>query len=326
MAVARPPPSPPRIEVRPATRSPRLNLLRTGRRTDDQRSWWGLLYLLPALGLVLPFKFVPLVSGFVDSLWHWVDVGGAGQFVGFGNYARMVGDPEVVAAFANIGRVVLTLPVWVVSPLLVAFLIHQRTPGWRLFRAVYFLPYMIAPVIVGSIFREILGTSGPLNILLRSVGLGWFAQAWLGGINTALLAVVGVSLWSFFGLGVITYLAGLASLDESVLEAAALDGAGFWRTLLSIVLPMLRPVVSYWAVLCLGGMFIWMFPLLFSLTQGGPGYATMLPEYLVYLTAFQFNDRGYATAIGIVLFAVVSLASFWIVREMYASSVARERA
>jgi ABC-type sugar transport system permease subunit len=279
---------------------------------------------LPALAIVIPFKLVPLVHGLADSLRHWKGVGDVGQFVGLDNYAKMLSDPAVIESFANVGRVILTLPIWVVSPLLVAYLIHQRTPGWRFFRAVYFLPYMIAPVIVGSIFREILGTSGPLNLILQTVGLGSLAQAWLGGTNTALLSVVGVALWSFFGLGVITYLAGLASLDDAVLEAAALDGAGFWRILLNVVLPMLRPVVGYWAVLCLGGMFIWMFPLLFSLTQGGPGYATMLPEYLVYLTAFQFNDRGYATAIGIVLFGVVSLASFWIVREMYATSVARE--
>jgi raffinose/stachyose/melibiose transport system permease protein len=301
-----------------------MGLFRTGNRTDRYGNWRDLLYLLPALALVMPFKFVPLINGLADSLRHWVGVGDVGQFVGLDNYAKMVSDPAVVESFANVGRVVLTLPIWVVSPLLVAYLIHQRTPGWRLFRAVYFLPYMIAPVIVGSIFREILGTSGPLNLILQTVGLGSLAQAWLGGTNTALLAVVGVALWSFFGLGVITYLAGLASLDDAVLEAAAIDGAGFWRTLLNVVLPMLRPVVGYWAVLCLGGMFIWMFPLLFSLTQGGPGYATMLPEYLVYLTAFQFNDRGYATAIGIVLFGVASLASFWIVREMYATSVARE--
>jgi len=279
---------------------------------------------MPALALIVPFKLVPLVNGVADSLRRWVGVGDSGQFVGLDNYVKMVSDPAVVQSFANVARVILTLPIWVASPLIVAYLIHQRTPGWRFFRAVYFLPYMIAPVIVGSIFREVLGTSGPLNLILQAVGLGSLAQAWLGGTNTALIAVVGVALWSFFGLGVITYLAGLASLDEAVLEAAALDGAGFWRTLFSIVLPMLRPVVGYWAVLCLGGMFIWMFPLLFSLTQGGPGYATMLPEYLVYLTAFQFNDRGYATAIGIVLFAVASLATFWIVREMYATSMARD--
>lgn len=304
---------------------PRLSPAITGRPAPRRENRWSLLFVLPALAVVVPFKFLPLINGFVDSLKHWEGVGDVGQFVGLDNYARMVSDPVVVETFANVGRVILTLPLWVASPLLVAFLIHQRTPGWRLFRAVYFLPYMIAPVIVGSIFREMLGVSGPLNLILRAVGLGGLAIPWLGQTETALLAVVGVALWSFFGLGVITYLAGLASLNDEVLEAAAIDGAGFWRTLLEVVLPMLRPVVSYWSVLCLGGMFIWMFPFVFSLTQGGPGYATMLPEYLVYLTAFQFNDRGYATAIGIVLFGVVSLVSFWIIRQMYVTSVTGER-
>ncbi len=303
---------------------PRLNLALAGRPAARRGRRWSLLYVLPALALVVLFKFLPLIRGSIDSLQHWEGVGDVGRFVGLDNYARMVRDPAVVESFTNVGRVILTLPIWVASPLLVAFLIHQRTPGWWLFRAVYFLPYMIAPVIVGSIFREMLGASGPLNLILRSVGLGALAIPWLGQLETALFSVVGVALWSFFGLGVITYLAGLASLNEEILEAAAIDGAGFWRTLFDVVLPMLRPVVSYWSVLCLGGMFIWMFPFVFSLTQGGPGYATMLPEYLVYLTAFQFNDRGYATAIGMALFAVVSLVSFWIVRRMYLTSVTGE--
>ena len=92
-----------------------------------------------------------------------------------------------------------------------------------------------------------------------------------------------------------------------------------------IVPPLMRPVIGYWTVLCTGGMFLWMFSFIYAMTQGGPGFATMLPEYLIYITAFQFLDRGYATAIGMVLFLFVALFSFLQVRHMYLSGTEGER-
>jgi raffinose/stachyose/melibiose transport system permease protein len=287
--------------------------------TSHKRDYiWGWLFVLPALMLAIPFKIFPLVRGVYESMRHW-DSASVSHFVGLANYQRMLTDKTVQAAFGNAFKVVLSLPVWVLTPLVVAFLIFQRAPGWRFYRAVYFLPYTIAPIIVGSIFRQILHTDGPINAVLKGSGLGFLALNWLGNTNTALWGLVAVALWSFFGLGVITYLAGFGTIGEEILEASQLDGAGFWRQFFSIILPLMRPVVGYWTVLCTGGMFIWMFPFIQALTQGGPGFATMLPEYLVYITAFRFLDRGYGTAIGVVLFIFVLVFSVFQVRHMFRS-------
>ncbi len=284
---------------------------------------WGWLFVLPALLLALPFKIFPLVRGIYESFRHWDGATAVSHDVGLANYQRMLTDRTVQATFGNALKVLLSLPVWVLLPLVLAFLIFQRTPGWRFYRAIYFLPYTIAPIIVGSIFRELLQTNGALNSLLRGAGLGFLALAWLGNVNTALWALVAVALWSFFGLGVITYLAGLGTISEEILEAARLDGAGFWTQLSAIILPLMRPVIGYWTVLCTGGMFIWMFPFIQALTQGGPGFATMLPEYLVYITAFRFLERGYGTAIGVVLFAFVFVFSAVQVRHMFLAGTRR---
>lgn len=284
---------------------------------------WGWLFVLPALLLAIPLKVFPLVRGVYESFRQWDGATSVSRFVGLDNYQRMLTDKSVQAAFGNALKVLLTLPFWVLLPLVVAFLIFQRTPGWGFYRAIYFLPYTIAPIIVGSIFRELLQTNGPLNSLLKGIGLGALALAWLGNVNTALWAVVAVALWSFFGLGVITYLAGFGTISDEVMEAARLDGAGFWRQFLAMILPLMRPVIGYWTVLCTGGMFIWMFPFIQALTQGGPGFATMLPEYLIYITAFRFLERGYGTAIGVVLFVFVLCFSGLQVRQMFVSGTQR---
>ncbi|MER7455797.1 sugar ABC transporter permease [Micromonospora sp. NPDC126480] len=289
------------------------------------REWWlGAALVLPALALVVVFKLVPLIRGVITSLESSSGFDG-GSFAGADNFIRMLDDPMVLTSFRNALLVVATLPFWVVIPLVLAVFIHQRAPGWRFFRAVYFVPYTIAPIVVGIMFRQILAPEGPINALLRGVGLEPLAIEWLNGRWSAIFSLVAVALWSFFGLGVMTYLAGLATIPDETLEAAYLDGAGFWRRLFSVVVPMLRPTVAYWSVLCASGVLIWLFPLIYALTQGGPGDATMMPEYLVFLTTFQFLDRGYGSAIGIALFVFVALLSVFSVRHMFKEGTRKPR-
>jgi raffinose/stachyose/melibiose transport system permease protein len=289
------------------------------------REWWlGAALVLPALALVVVFKLIPLARGVITSLESSSGFGD-GSFAGADNYTRMLDDSMVLTSFRNALLVVATLPFWVVVPLVLAVLIHQRAPGWKFFRAVYFVPYTIAPIVVGIMFRQILSPDGPVNALLRAVGLSPLALEWLNGRWTSVFSLVAVALWSFFGLGVMTYLAGLSTIPGETLEAAYLDGAGFWRRLFSVVMPMLRPTVAYWTVLCASGVLIWLFPLIYALTQGGPGDATMMPEYLVFLTTFQFLDRGYGSAIGIALFVFVALLSVFSVRHMFKEGTRRPR-
>ncbi|MET3927910.1 sugar ABC transporter permease [Devosia sp. 2618] len=272
--------------------------------------------VLPGLLLAVLFKLVPLIRAFWLSL---LQTRGFEEptFAWFANYQSMLRDPVFAQSFKNAAMVFVTLPVWIFLPLVIALLLFQRTPGWKLFRAVYFLPYMIAPVVVGIMFRQILSPEGPLNAFLIGIGLGPLAIEWLNGPTSALFSLTAVALWAFFGLGVLTYLSGLATVPQDVVEAARLDGAGFWRLLVSIAMPLIKPVIGYWTVLCMSSMLIWMFPLIYALTRGGPGSATMLPEYLVFITTFEFLNRGKGAAIGMALFVFAALVSAFVVRRMY---------
>jgi ABC-type sugar transport system permease subunit len=291
-------------------------------RADSKRSFThreaivGLLFVLPGLTLAILFKLTPLLRGAWLSL---LETRGFEDptFAGLSNYQAMVRDPVFIQAFRNALVAFATLPIWIIFPLILAVLIFQRGPGWKFFRAAFFLPYMIAPVVVGIMFRQILAPDGALNAFLRASGLAPLAIEWLNGSDSSLLSLTAVALWSFFGLGVLTYLSGLATLSEEVIEAARLDGAGYWRLLIHIIIPLIKPVMGYWTVLCTSGLLIWMFPLIYALTKGGPGNSTMLPEYLVFTTTFQFMNRGSGAAIGMALFVFVALFSAFVVRRMY---------
>jgi len=283
----------------------------------DPAALLGIALVLPAIVLVVLFKLVPLIRAFILSLYETQGFFDP-TFAWFKNYGVMLRDPAFWSSFRNAAMVFATLPVWVVLPLLLALLVFQKPPGWKWFRAAYFLPYMIAPVVVGIMFRQILAPEGPLNAFLIAIGLAPLAIEWLNGPMSALFSLTAVALWAFFGLGVLTYLSGLSTISEEVIEAARLDGAGFWTLLFRIVAPLLKPVIGYWTVLCTSSMLIWMFPLIYALTRGGPGSATMLPEYLVFITTFEFLDRGKGAAIGMALFLFAALVSALVVRRMYA--------
>lgn len=278
---------------------------------------WGWLFIAPAILLALTFKVIPLLLGFRDSTRRWDIAGADSTSVGAGNFQRLVDDPAVRQSFTNALKLILTLPIWIVAPLIVAFVLYRRVPGWRFFRAIYFLPYIIAPVIAASVFRLVLAPDGAINALLARLGLDVLTFDWLGNLNTALWSLEAAVFWSLFGLGVVIYLAGLGALPTDVLEAAAIDGAGFWRQLRSVIVPLIIPTISYWTLLCTVGMLLAMFPYIHAMTQGGPGYATMLPEYLIYLEAFPFANRGYATSIGVSLFVFIFAFSLVQVYKMY---------
>lgn len=276
----------------------------------------GFIFIMPGLFLVTAFKFIPLIKGIWLSM---LETRGFEEtkFIGLDNYARLLSDPMVRKTFLNALLVVSTLPFWILLPLILAVLLFQKPLGWKFFRATYFIPYTIAPIVVGIMFRQLLSPEGALNTFFRSLGLSRFAIAWLGGPTSSLFTLCAVALWCFFGLGVLTYLAALASIPIDILEACRLDGGNFFVLLVKVIIPMIRPTVGYWTVLCASGILVWMFPLIYALTQGGPGFATMLPEYLVYVTTFEFLDRGYGAAIGQILFIFVAIFSGLSVRYMY---------
>ena len=271
------------------------------------------LLLVPALLLVIVFRVIPLGWGAVLSLLDRTPSGGT-AFVGLSNYAQLAHDPSFRDSMVNTLILLATLPIWVMLPMVLAILIHQGVPGGRLYRAVYFFPAVLSSVIIGSIFNVVLRYDGNLNAMLAFFGVD--AIDWLGTGSTALMSLIAVQMWSTFGMGVLIFMAGLSTVSDDMIEAARLDGANLWQTWFYIIIPALRPIIEFVAVVTTVGVLTSMFGLIYVLTDGGPGTSTTLPEFLIWIEQGKMNRPSYAAAISVVLFALMGGIAWLQIRIM----------
>jgi len=262
------------------------------------------LFLAPAVLLLLIFRVVPAVSALTHAFTTWDGVGAA-RYVGLENFRGLLADPIFRQALRNNLLLVLSVPLWIAVSLVLALLLHNEIPGWRFFRGSFFLPSVLSPVIVGTLFTALLRADGPVSRGLGAVGVPVPEQGWLGDPATALPTLVLVILWSIFGLGVIVFLAGLAAVPQELFDAARVDGATGLAHLWYVVIPALRHVIEFWSVNLVVWSFTSLFAFIYVMTAGGPGYATMLVEYQIYEQAFKFNRMGYGCALATALLLLV---------------------
>jgi ABC-type sugar transport system permease subunit len=181
-----------------------------------------------------------------------------------------------------------------------------------------FLPAVLSPVVIGAYYNVLLRYNGAFNVFLRDIGLGGLAHEWLNDPSTALTVVVLILIWSTYGIGALIYLAALAQINPELYDAAVIDGASWVQIQRHVTIPSTRRTIEFWFVIVLVSSFTTIFPFVYTLTRGGPGYSTYLLDYFVYDKAFFASELGYATAIGMLLLAVVgsiSLASIWLFRR-----------
>jgi multiple sugar transport system permease protein len=275
---------------------------RTSRLRAAQRRA-GVLFALPVIVLELAFLAVPLGSAIFHSFTSWDGL--TSTWIGLRNYERLFGDPTFWHIVLNNVFLLLSVPIAILIPLFVAYLLNEHVAGWQFFRSAYFLPTAISWVVIGMVAIRFFASEGMLNHLLEGIGLGGLRMNLLGGETSAMVAVIITFIWSVFGTNTIIFITGMATLDRDIYEAARADGAGsftiFWR----ITIPMLMRFIQFAFILTLITAFTALFSLIFVMTGGGPGYGTTTLEFYVYQQGFTVGVFGYAAAIGIVLFAVV---------------------
>ncbi|PZF84869.1 carbohydrate ABC transporter permease [Jiangella anatolica] len=268
----------------------------------------------PAVLIIVGLRLYPLLLGVNFSFTG--DGDRNGEQVGLDNYTALFDDPLFQQALRNVGLLVLLLPVAVAIPGLLATFIYLRVPGHRFYRSVYFFPAVLSPVIVGAIFNLVLAFDGPLNRLLGGVGAG--PVDWLGDPDVAIFAVVGVYIWSTFGMALVVFLAGFATLDPALLDAARVDGAALRQVIRHVIVPGLSRTIQFVFVTTMIGMLTSMFGLLYIMTSGGPEGSTYLPELYIWTQQGQLNRPALASAASTVLFLimlVVGLAQIAILRR-----------
>lgn len=266
-----------------------------------RRDWPLLLMLLPGLGYFLVFHYGALFGNVLafQNYVPFLGVGGS-QWVGLGNFQRMLADPLFWSAVRNTLLIgVLQLVFFFPAPLGLALLLHSLvgTTLKRLVQTVVYLPHFLSWVIVVALFQHVLGGAGALNGWLADAG--WGSVSIIGNPHLYHPLVVAQLIWKECGWGTIIFLAALAQVDEQQYEAAALDGADWWRRLWHVTLPAIRPVLILLVVLRLGEFLSVGFEQFFLQRQAvGPEVGEVLDTF-VYFTGFAGGDFGYAAAAGL---------------------------
>jgi raffinose/stachyose/melibiose transport system permease protein len=273
-----------------------------------------LLFMLPACALYGVFFVVPFVRTVAGSFYDWNGMDDA-VFVGLGNYIALAHDSLFRIGFARVGLwAALAVLIKVGVALLLANCLRERIPGGRFFEGAFFVPVVISSAAISLMFTLLYDPDiGPLNVLLRAIGLGEFAGAWLADQNTALLAVIAVPIWHTIGYFFVILLAAIRNVPRDLYEAARIDGAGARVTFARITVPALWPVLQVCAVLAVTAA-LKSFDYVFVMTRGGPGTATEVPVTTMYKTIFVNLQIGYGTAMATVIFLVALIATLAIRR------------
>jgi multiple sugar transport system permease protein len=283
--------------------------VRRRRLSGRHREWIAAgLFLAPdGLGLLV-FVGLPMVLSVVLSFFQ-VSGFGSYEFIGLGNYARMMDDPLFWDSMQITGVYVLVLvPTLFVVSLGLGLLVKQRIPGSGIFRTLFFLPHVISLVVVGLLWKFMLDDQvGLVNKSLR--GAGFDGQSWLGDPSLALYSIIAVFVWVMMGYYMIIFLAGLQEIPQEYYEAAKIDGAGPWTRFRTITWPLLRPTSFFVLLMSTVAAVTGGFELIFVLTEGGPANSTSLAIFYIYQQAFIFGEYGYAAAMGSVLVLAMLLCS-----------------
>ncbi len=292
-----------------------------GRRTPPSRSRIpgaprsiAYLYILPAVLLYAAFVFAPFLHSIYFSFFKGNGITQM-EFVGLANYVDIAANPILRSAFVHAFELIAFYSILPLAlGLFLASVLHRsRVRGIAFYRTALFLPYVIAPTAIAVIWRWILAPRGPLNTFLESIGLGVLARPWLGDFTWALPSVGLVGTWIMFGLVLALLLAGVQKIPTDLYEAARLDGTGAWMEFRAVTLPGLRYEIIVALVLTVTAA-LRNFDIIYVMTSGGPGNATVVPSYLVYQQAFKVAQVGAAAAMGTVLIIVIIGANLLITR------------
>ena len=277
---------------------------------------YGLLFCIPFIITFLIFSVYPVIRTFSMSFTDYKGYGKA-DIVMFDNYTRALSDPLLWDAFVN------TLKIWGVNivlqlglALLLTVLfsdIKYKMKGLSIFRAIFYLPNLIACTSVAFLFKTLLDWQyGSVNQVLMEIGLISEPINWLGGsVLTAQMVVGVISDWMWFGNSFIMLMAGVQGISKDYYEAATIDGAGRWTIFFKVTLPLLKPIMMYVAITSLiGGLQLFDIPYLISGTKGLPGRSLFTAVFYLFNMAFTNRQMGYAAAIAFVLFAIIAVCSF----------------
>jgi multiple sugar transport system permease protein/sn-glycerol 3-phosphate transport system permease protein len=303
-----------RVQARAVPAAARAEAVTAPPRRRRRRSgeWYAYLFVGPSLFGVIAFLLLPVLIVLALSFFHW-ELLSDPSFTGLANYRRMAADPTVRhSVLVTVLYVLLCVPAQTVIALVLAVMLNQRIKGVKIYRALFVVPWMATPIVMGLVWNWIFDPAdGAINSFLALFGI--HGPDWLSDTAWALPAVALVNIWQYAGYNMLFFLAGLQGIPRELHEAAAVDGATPAQRFFRITLPLLNPTMFFVMVTNLIGAFQ-VFDTVFAMTDGGPGGSTEVINYKIFTTAFREFDFGYSSALAMLLFVIILLVTLVQVR------------
>ena len=280
---------------RPAAQQPRRpGLMKFGH-------WW---WALPGIILVIAIHYVATAIGGFFAFTDWSGIGDF-SWIGLDNFVKIFKDPSKIGALSNtlflaFASVILSN----IAGLALALGLNRGLKSRYVLRVLFFMPVVLSPLAVSYIWKFIFDFNGPINLVLRAIGLEEFAKPWVADPTWAIWTVLIVIVWQNTGFAMVIYMAGLAAVPVEIEEAAAIDGANLWQRFWNVTLPSIRPAVAIATTLGLvNGLRV--FDQIMALTAGGPAGATETLATQVYKQSFALGNFGYGAALALVLTLII---------------------
>ena len=280
-------------------------------RPQNKIDYSSYLYLIPAFIFYLAFVFFPLIDTFYNSFTEWNGISEK-KWVGLDQYINNLSDKKITSSIKHSFILIIFYSFFpiVIGLGIAGIMVRVKIKGMAMYRAILFLPQILSMIVVGIAWRWIYAPKGPLNSGLDFFGLEDISRAWLGSFDYALPFVGLIGTWVMFGFTMILFIAGVQKIPSELYDAAKVDGAGAFAEFFNVTLPGLKGEIIV-ALVFTVTLALRNFDLIYITTGGGPGTSTMIPSMFIYKKAFQMNQVGSASSLGIMLtlliFTLVSL-------------------
>jgi multiple sugar transport system permease protein len=274
------------------------------------------IFLAPSLVLLLVFNILPLIAAFVMSVFDINITLSNFNYVGMQNFIEAFSDERFLNSLKITGiYTAIELPIQVIGAMVIASLLTRNSFRNKMFRAIYFLPVICSATAIGIMWKMILHSNvGYITYILRYLGMPKIN--FMNTPSLTIFVVAFISIWRSFGISTVIYVTAIQQVNPSMYESAQLDGAGPVRKFISITMPTIKP--TFWFILMtrLAGS-LQIFDIIFTTTNGGPNYTTESTVSYIYTRAFSTTGRlGYASAMSIILFAVIMVVTVILYRKM----------
>lgn len=272
------------------------------------RTAW--LFIIPSLVLIVAFVFYPMVQAFITSFQ--TGVGNHLTFAGVRNYKRLLTDTTFrKALFNTLTFLIIQVPIMILLALIISSMLNDKRLKCRgLFRTMIFLPCVTSLVAYSIIFKSLFATDGFINSLLMNFNLISEPIAWITHPVWAKVLIILAITWRWTGYNMVFYLSGLQSIDDSIYEAADIDGAGAFQKFRYMTLPLLKPIILFTTINSTIGT-LQLFDETMNITQGGPANGTITISQYIYNILFKYSpDFGYAAAVSYVVVVLIVVLSF----------------